>query len=141
MTAPSPLIHASCVAAKGRGLLILGPSGSGKSGLALQLIALGAQLVADDQTILTVEAGGLVARCPEALAGMIEARGLGLLAAPSVSFAQVALVVDLGQCEDQRLPPPRKITMLGCTVDLVLRAQIDHFPAAILHYLRYGRRA
>ena len=44
------ILHATCVAVDGRGLLILGPSGSGKSALALQLIALGAQLVADDRT-------------------------------------------------------------------------------------------
>jgi len=141
VTLPDGLLHASCVAVAGRGLLILGPSGSGKSTLALALIALGAKLVADDQTVLSLEDGALIARCPEPLLGMIEARGVGLLSAPTVSAARVSLIVDLGQREDQRLPPQRKVTILGATLDLALRSEIDHFPAALMLYLRYGRRA
>ncbi|OYW58238.1 MAG: serine kinase [Rhodobacterales bacterium 12-65-15] len=140
MTAGDPL-YASCVAVGGRGLLILGPSGSGKSGLALALIALGADLVADDQTLLRVEDGALIATCPKPLAGMIEARGVGLLAAPTAASARIALAVDLGQSEDQRLPPRRTVTIRGVAVDLVLRTGFDHFPAALMLYLAQGRRA
>ncbi|MDA3887407.1 MAG: serine kinase, partial [Allgaiera sp.] len=60
------ILHASCVALDGRGVLILGPSGAGKSGLALQLMALGARLVADDRTRLNPRAGRLIARAPSA---------------------------------------------------------------------------
>ncbi len=134
------LLHASCVAAFGRGLLILGPSGSGKSALALRLIALGAQLVADDQTDLAVEDGRLVARCPPAIRGLIEARGVGLLRAEPLDAAPVDLVADLGQTEDQRLPPARRITILGYEADLVLHPQNDHFPDALMLYLRHGRQ-
>lgn len=141
MTSPDSLLHASCVAVDGRGLLILGPSGSGKSTLALALIALGADLVADDQTALSVEDGALIARCPDPLLGIIEARGIGLLHAPSVAAAEVKLVADLGQREDQRLPPLRKVTIEGLALDLVLGTKNDHFPAALMLYLRYGRRA
>lgn len=134
-------LHASCVALDGKGLLILGPSGAGKSALALALIALGADLVADDQTALSVEDGTLIARCPAPLSGLIEARGVGLLGVPGVAAARVTLVADLGQREDQRLPPLRKVTILGCSLDLVLKLDNSHFPAALLLYLRHGRRA
>jgi HPr kinase/phosphorylase len=134
-------LHASTVAVNGRGLLILGPSGAGKSALALQLIALGALLVADDRTDLTAQSGRLTARCPAPIKGLIEARGLGLLRAPPLDEAEIALVADLSQTEDQRLPPRRRITILGCEVDLVLQAQNDHFPAALMLYLRHGRQA
>ena len=76
----SLVVHASCVAAGERGLLIMGKSGAGKSALALQLIAFGAALVADDRVALTIEDDTLIARCPgQAIRGMIEARGFGLL--------------------------------------------------------------
>jgi HPr kinase/phosphorylase len=141
VTPPGEIRHGTCVAIDGRGLLILGPSGAGKSTLALRLLSLGAVLVADDRTELSVEAGRLVARCPPALRGLIEARGLGILRAPIVEQAEVALVVDLGQTEDQRLPPARVITVLGCRVDLVLHTQNSHFPDALMLYLRHGRQA
>ena len=141
MTEVRQTLHASTVAVNGRGLLILGPSGAGKSALALQLIALGALLVADDRTDLTAQSGRLTARCPAPIKGLIEARGLGLLRAPPVDEAEIALVADLSQTEDQRLPPRRRITILGCEVDLVLQAQNDHFPAALMLYLRHGRQA
>jgi HPr kinase/phosphorylase len=134
-------LHASCVAVEGRGLLVLGASGAGKSALALRLIALGARLVADDRTEVTALAGRLVARCPPALRGLIEARGIGLLRAPPLDSADIALVADLDQTEDQRLPPQRRITILGCEADLVLNAPGAHFPEALLLYLRHGRQA
>ena len=142
MTLPaSQILHASCMAVGDRGLLILGPSGAGKSALALRLIGLGATLVADDRSELTVEGGGLVARCPAPIRGLIEARGVGLLRAPVSDSARIVLVADLGQTEDHRLPPFRKITILGCEVDLVLHPQNDHFPQGLMLYLSHGRQA
>ena len=134
-------MHASCVAVSGRGVLIRGPSGSGKSSLALALMAYGADLVADDQTELTQQSGLLIASCPAPLAGLIEARGLGLLAAPAQPQAQVVLVVDLGQAEPDRLPPRRKVTLLGTQVDLVLGRGNDHLSTAVLCYLKGARQA
>ncbi len=64
--------HASCVAYGGRGVLILGASGRGKSALALRLMALGAVLVADDRTDLCREGDSVMARAPDAIKGMIE---------------------------------------------------------------------
>ena len=136
------ILHATTVAlGADRGLLILGPSGSGKSGLALQLMALGAQLVADDRTQVREEGGALVATCPAALRGRIEARGIGILNAPALPRARLILAIDLGQTETERLPPRRSITLLGTTCDLVQGSQSNHFPAALLCYLKYGRYA
>lgn len=135
------IIHASCVAEAGRAIVILGPSGAGKSGLALQLMALGAGLVADDRTELVLRDGHPVARCPPALSGLIEARGIGLLRVPAAAPAPVALVVDLGQAETERLPPLRRISLLGVEIDLVLAGAGPHFPAALMHLLRGARVA
>ena len=138
----SETLHASCVAVDGRGLLILGPSGSGKSTLAIRLVALGAQLVSDDRTCVTAKAGVLEASCPNpALQGLVEARGLGILHAPSVETVSLALAIDLGQPESERLPPFRTVTILGIPLPLVLHPQNDHFPDALMLYLRHGRQA
>jgi HPr kinase/phosphorylase len=135
------LVHASCVALAGRGLLIIGPSGAGKSALALRLLSIGAALVADDQTELQRRDDSIVASCPTPIRGIIEARGVGLLRAPTLDSAEVVLVADLGQMESERLPPTRQITILGCALPLVLQPQKDHFPDALMLYLRHGRHA
>jgi HPr kinase/phosphorylase len=142
VTPSHEILHATCVAVAGRGLLILGASGSGKSALALRLISRGAALVSDDLTRLDLNHETLVARCPNLdLAGVIEARGTGILRAPSVESTEVVLAVDMGRIESDRLPPVRTITILGCAVDLVLRVPYDHFPDALMLYLRHGRQA
>ena len=83
-------LHASAVALDPlRGVLIKGGSGAGKSTLALQLMALGAHLVADDRVDLSVETGHLVARAPASIAGRIEARGVGLLRAEALGQARI----------------------------------------------------
>lgn len=142
MTAASDILHASCVAVDGRGLLILGPSGAGKSTLAIRLVALGAALVSDDRTLVSVRDGRLVGDCPRAaMKGLIEARGIGLLRAPATESVPLTLAIDLGQPETDRLPPQRKVTILGIPLPLVLHPQNDHFPDALMLYLRHGRQA
>lgn len=133
-------LHATCVAVDGRGLLITGPSGAGKSALALALMAHGARLVADDQVTLSTRDTALVATCPPPLRGMIEARGLGLLHADALDETVVMVAVDLARTEDMRLPPQRDVTYLGRTVALVRGQSAPHFPAALLHYVRAGRK-
>lgn len=133
------LIHASCVAVNGRGVLIIGASGTGKSALALQLIAYGADLIADDQTQITLQDQQLIASCPARLSGMIEARGVGLLHSTPSASAILALVVDLDQTETHRLPPKRITSLLGLSLPLVLGVKSNHFPASVLCYLKGTR--
>ena len=120
-------------------MLIVGASGSGKSALALQLIAYGAELIADDQTRITLQDQQLIATCPPQLSGLIEARGLGLLHSPPRASAAIAFVVDLDQIETHRLPPKRITSLLGVQLPLVLGAESNHFPASVLCYLKGAR--
>ena len=134
-------LHGSCVALSGRGVLILGPSGSGKSSLALQLMSLGCDLVSDDRTDVALQDGALEATAPEAIRGRIEARGMGLLIAVPAPSARLVLAVDLAHLESERLPHPRFYPVLGVDLPLLHRVESAHFPAAILQYLKAGRAA
>jgi hypothetical protein len=88
-------IHASCVVLGGRGVLILGKSGAGKSDLALRLIDDGARLVADDRCDLFARAGKLCASAPARIAGLLELRDIGILALPHAKSARLAMAVRL----------------------------------------------
>jgi HPr kinase/phosphorylase len=134
-------LHGSCVALSGRGVLILGPSGTGKSALALVLMAYGCDLVSDDRTDVTLRDGALEATAPDAIEGRIEARGVGLLRADAVKSARLVLAVDLAHLESARLPQPRHYPVLGIGLPLLHRVESAHFPAAILQYLKAGRAA
>jgi serine kinase of HPr protein (carbohydrate metabolism regulator) len=114
MTAPLTL-HATTVALDGRAVLLIGPSGAGKSDLALRLIDRGAELVADDYTVLVQDGDLLVAESPRTIAGRMEVRGLGIVERPYRIVAPVALVVALGE-EGERMPEPRWIELAGVDV-------------------------
>lgn len=133
-------LHASCVALGGNGILILGGSGSGKSALALSLMALGAELVADDRVLLSLEQGGLMARAPAPIGGLIEARGLGILHADHCGQTAVCAVIDMDTPEAERLPPVRTVALLGQTVTLLHRPDTAHLAPALLQYLKCGRQ-
>ncbi|MFW8635016.1 HPr kinase/phosphorylase [Cribrihabitans pelagius] len=139
MHAPESLcLHASCVALGGRGLLIAGASGSGKSALALELMAYGAALVADDRVLLEARDGQLAARAPSATKGLIEARGVGLLRAAACGPVPVAALVDLDDVEDARLPVQQTTLILGVRLIRLRRAEGAHFAPALLQYLKCG---
>lgn len=135
----SEILHASCVALDGRAVLITGASGSGKSALALGLIARGAGLVSDDRTILTRRGTDLVASCPDPIHGLVEARGVGLLNAKPHPPAPLAFVVDLDRSETERLPPHRDVTILSISLPLIYKVESSHFIDAVLLYLERGR--
>lgn len=132
------LVHATTVSFNGAGIMITGASGSGKSALALQLMALGCDLVADDQTSLTRHGDTVLASAPTTVQGLIEARGVGILRATSVEAA-VVLVVDLDRPETARLPQLYKVDCLGLTIVCLHKVDSVYWPAAILQYLKGGR--
>lgn len=143
--APPPIdsetLHATAVAVDNRAALILGRAGSGKSGLALQLMALGAGLISDDRTILTRKGTQLYASAPETIRGRIEARGTGILATPPARPSPVRLIVDLDQDEDARLPDWHEVELLGVRLPCLRKSPYLHFPAAVLLYLKGERLA
>ncbi|WP_417723549.1 HPr kinase/phosphorylase [Salipiger sp.] len=141
MSSTAPLtLHATAVAVEGRGLLILGASGSGKSGLALEMMARGAVLVADDRVIVEDRPPDLWLTAPKVLRGMIEARGLGLLGAETVSRAILAAALDLDHRETTRLPQRREITLHGQKIPLLHNSAHPYFAAALVQYLKGGRK-
>ena len=106
-SAPGPRIsaetlHASTVAANGRAVVIMGPSGSGKSDLALRLLDRGFTLVSDDRTIVRRDGDRLIASAPANIAGKLEIRGIGIVDMESAGEVPVALLVELTS-EIQRL--------------------------------------
>jgi serine kinase of HPr protein (carbohydrate metabolism regulator) len=111
-------IHASAVARDGRAVLISGPSGSGKSDLALRLLDRGFTLVSDDQTIVRRDRDRLVATAPPNIAGKLEIRGIGIVEVERVNDVPVALIVELTS-DIQRLPDEsRERPILGVNVPL-----------------------
>lgn len=136
---PDILCHANAVAIDGRGVLIRGASGSGKSGLSLQLMAFGAKLISDDQTRIILEGGALWAEAPASIAGLIEARGIGILRA-AVTRAPIVLVIDLDQTETQRFPQPHNVTLLDYALPCLHKVESPAWPAAILQYLKGSRK-
>lgn len=136
---PVIMLHASCVAFQGRGLLILGASGAGKSGLALEMMAFGCALVADDRVLVRRESDRILADCPPAILGRIEARGVGILSADPAEPVPLALAVDLDQDEPDRLPVHRKLDLAGLHLPLVLGRGRVHLAPVLLQYLKSGR--
>ncbi len=134
-------LHATAVAVAGHAALIRGAPGAGKSGLALQLIALGGSLVSDDSTLIWREGDRLMVDAPDAIRGQIEARGVGILNAAASGPQPLALLIDMDAPMPARLPELEYETYLGLTVPLVRASAAAHFPAALYLYLVHGRFA
>jgi len=122
------LLHATCVALGGSGVLLRGRPGAGKSDLALRLIDEGAALVADDYCEIDVARDTLIARAPCRIAGKMEIRGIGIIARDFVPSAPVALVIDLVPGGDiPRMPDVTTTAIEGVTLPW---AALDPFTAS-----------
>lgn len=121
----APSVHASAVLIGQEAILIRGPSGSGKSRLAFELLLAGrsgqipaAVLVGDDRIYLEVRQGRLWARPAPRLAGLIEIRGLGIRRCDFVSEAPIGRVVDLDAADGARLPAPESLITVLSGIEL-----------------------
>ena len=138
MTEP-PTVHACAVLVGARALLIRGPSGSGKSQLALRLISAAqsgllpfARLVADDRLRLEPCHGRLLARAPATLAGLIEVHGLGIRELPHEPVAVIGSVVELAAPDAQRLPECAEIEVEGIKItQLKIAKSHDPYPSVL----------
>ena len=114
------LLHATCVAVEGVGVLIRGRPGAGKSDLALRLIDAGAELVADDSCETVVRTGVLHVTAPPAIAGKFEIRGYGIVKLSARAQITVGLVVDLKpDAEIERLPEQTACDIDGVSLPLL----------------------
>ena len=123
------LHQATCVAIKGRAILIEGPPGSGKSSLALALIDRGATLIGDDGVNLAARDGILYAAPPPNIAGLLEVRNLGLLEFPTASNVPAALIVVLGPDAPRFIEAPDLAERAGARLPLVRLWQSEVAPA------------
>lgn len=133
----SASVHATAVAAGGRALLICGPAGAGKSGLAAEMLALGAGLVADDLCLLEPDGPGLSVARPPGRPPLLELRGLGLVPAGGPPRAPLAGVWLLGP-SPARLPPPATVALLGRAVPCLRHPARPGAAAKALLWLRAG---
>ena len=126
-------IHASCISLNGKGILLTGQSGSGKSDMSLRLIMeKGAVLVADDRTNICARNGKLLASCPDNIKGLLEVRGVGIVNMPFQPHVDVCLIVELVSpaVVVERLPEPEYEDLCGLKIKKI---KLYPFEASAIH--------
>jgi len=143
-TPTTTLVHATAVAVAGRGVLLLGASGAGKSDLALRLITtplvhdsnpVDVRLISDDQVVVARRGDRLFASPPETIAGQLEVRGVGIVPFPFLKSAELRLAVALQSADSiDRMPEPdQRHTILGLDMPLVaIDGAMPGAPARVL---------
>ena len=112
-------IYATCLELNHKGILLIGPSGSGKSDLALRLIKeKQAILISDDRTNIEIVSGAIIASCPQTIQGLLEVRGIGIVKMPHKKQSKISLVIELTNnlSQIERLPLFETITLLGIEI-------------------------
>ena len=127
----SLIMHATCVDINGSGVLIVGRSGSGKSSLAINLLALGSKLVADDQCELVKKNSIFRISKPACLPESIEIRGVGLVSVPIVNETSLDWVVNMDEAEKERMPTPRFTKIGDFRVPTVFGKDMDDLASRI----------
>ena len=116
MSADATLVHATAIALDGMGLLLMGPSGSGKSDLAMRLIDRGAVLVCDDYCDIVECNGQPMIVGKSSIAGKIELRGVGILNAAHVPRVPLELVIELDRSVERLPDPTGSIKLAGWAI-------------------------
>lgn len=127
-------LQAGCVAIGGRGVLIFGAPGSGKSSLALALIDRGARLVGDDSLMIAAVVGRLIAHPHPATHGMLEVRNLGLVPFPVMDSVAIALALVLDEAAPRFIESAERLALLGCDlpkVRLAPHSPVQHLKAEL----------
>ena len=127
----SLIMHATCVDINGSGVLIVGRSGSGKSSLAINLIALGSTLVADDQCEIVKKNNKLCVFKPTSLPSSIEIRGIGLVSVPMVIETSLDWVVNMDEAEEERMPDLRSTEIDGYKIPTIFGKNMDDLASRI----------
>jgi HPr kinase/phosphorylase len=127
----SLIIHATCVDINGSGVLIVGSSGSGKSSLAINMLALGSKLVADDQCELVKKNNRFSVSKPASLPNSIEIRGVGLVSVPMVVETSLDWVVNMDEAEKERMPDLRFTEIDGYKIPTIFGKNMDDLASRI----------
>jgi serine kinase of HPr protein (carbohydrate metabolism regulator) len=130
------LVHGTTLDIAGCGVLLLGEPGAGKSDLALRLIADGALLVADDQTVVEIVDAALHASAPSPIAGLIEMRGVGIVRAPVKRATLIRLAVQLVATAPERMPERRTWSLPNAAQPSVPLVELTPFEASLPAKLR-----
>jgi len=134
---PDAYLHGSAIAAGEHALLITGAAGAGKTTLALEMIALGAELIADDRVCTWPDGTGrLWLSAPPNIAGLIEMRGFGLVRLAARPRAALKLIADLDHGVTERLPPRRQRVLSGIACPVILCKGRPGLAAALTCLLR-----
>ena len=134
----SKILHATSIDILGRGASIIGESGFGKSSLAIKLIAMGADLVSDDQTLFEYKNGKIILSKPETCPPAIEARGLGLIALPTEKKTELFYFIKLTNKIIERLPRIATKICFGKEIQLIPFNAKSGNEAALFLRLKYG---
>ncbi|MCW2394358.1 MULTISPECIES: HPr kinase/phosphorylase [unclassified Sphingobium] len=118
-------IHATSVAIGGKGVLLIGGTGSGKSDLALRLIDRGAMLISDDYTRASKRDGKLILDAPETIAGKLEIRHLGIVETPHVGGVIACLAIRLDEAPVRMPDIGSTFSLLGVELPLVVLAGLE----------------
>jgi HPr kinase/phosphorylase len=127
-------IHATSISINAHAVLFRGPSGSGKSDLALRMIDRGAKLVSDDRCNLEVSEDRIMVTAPETISGLMEIRGVGVVNIGTEPFASLALIVDLVSPEEMdRMPEKKVCTEYGAEIPVIKMTPFEaSTPAKVL---------